>query len=221
MLITNTRDAYTWLFLRITSAQDDINIMECLLQTVSELQDWRVALVCGVVMLNPLFWNAASRFEYRTRVLSRTMGGPKRGVTFLAACILSLNYLRTTVFHKTINNHSVCPKIDNEFFDALGWLFVLAGGFLVVASYYRLGFFGTFNGDYFGILLDERITGFPFNVVDDPMYWGSLLVYLGMATSHASILGLVLTACIGVSYGIAMYFEEPFTADIYANKKVQ
>lgn len=186
---------------------------------MSELQDWRVAAVCGVVMMNPLFWYALSRLEYRTHVLSRMMGGPMRGVAFLAACVLFLNYLRTTLFHITINNHSVCPKIDNELFNALGWLLIGFGTILVLASFYRLGFFCTFNGDYFGILLDERVTGFPFNVVDDPMYWGSALVYLGLAIKHASILGFLLTACIGLSYGICVHFEEPFTARIYANKK--
>ena len=90
---------------------------------------------------------------------------------------------------------------------------------MVLASSYRLGFFCTFHGDYFGILLDERITGFPFNVVDDPMYWGSALIYLGLAIKHASILGLFLTVCIGLSYGISSYFEEPFTARIYAAHK--
>ena len=73
-------------------------------------------------------------------------------------------------------------------------------------------------GDYFGVLLSERVTGFPFNIVDDPMYWGSSLVYLGIALNHASVVGLLLTACIGLSYVIGMYFEEPFTAKIYTEK---
>lgn len=71
-------------------------------------------------------------------------------------------------------------------------------------------------GDYFGILLKERVTGFPFNVVEDPMYVGSALVYLGMALLHGSLIGVLLTCCIGLSYVIAVLFEEPFTARIYA-----
>jgi methylene-fatty-acyl-phospholipid synthase len=36
-------------------------------------------------------------------------------------------------------------------------------------------------GDYCDILMDEKVTGFPFNVVDNPMYNGSTMVFLGIA----------------------------------------
>lgn len=36
-------------------------------------------------------------------------------------------------------------------------------------------------GDYFGILMDERVTSFPFSVNDDPMYNGTVLIFLGTA----------------------------------------
>ena len=71
-------------------------------------------------------------------------------------------------------------------------------------------------GDYFGILLKERVTGFPFNVVEDPMYVGSAMVYLGLALVYGSLIGILLTCCIGLSYVIAVLFEEPFTSKIYA-----
>lgn len=38
-----------------------------------------------------------------------------------------------------------------------------------------------FAGDYFGILLDEKVTVFPFNIMENPMYWGSTANYLGLA----------------------------------------
>lgn len=41
-------------------------------------------------------------------------------------------------------------------------------------------FYG-FPGDYFGILMDEKVTGFPFNITENPMYWGSTANYLGLA----------------------------------------
>lgn len=37
------------------------------------------------------------------------------------------------------------------------------------------------TGDYFGILKEARVTTFPFNIVDNPMYWGSTANYLGWA----------------------------------------
>lgn len=175
-------------------------------------------LVCGVVMLNPLFWNVLSRLEYRTHVVSKVAGGPRRGVVLLALGILSFNYLRTALFHKVIDNHITCAPMQNTFFSALGYLLVAVGAIFVISSSYQLGFFCSFMGDYFGILLEEKVTNFPFNVVDDPMYVGSALVYLGLSFQYASVVGIILTVCIAFSYAIALLFEQPFTAQIYASK---
>ncbi|KAK4813388.1 hypothetical protein QYF61_004725 [Mycteria americana] len=35
------------------------------------------------------------------------------------------------------------------------------------------------EGDYFGILMEAKVTSFPFSILDNPMYWGSTAVYLG------------------------------------------
>ena len=195
----------------------------CVHQSLSELLEWKTLLVCGIVMLNPLFWNVVSRLEYRTHLLTNTLGSPKRGVTLLAICILSLNSVRTTLFHTTIDRHTTCTSMQNEIFHALGYLLVAIGSVFVITSAYRLGFYCSFMGDYFGILLKERVTGFPFNVVEDPMYVGSAMVYFGLALLHGSLIGILLTCCIGLSYAIAVLFEEPFTSKIYAesNSKTQ
>ena len=193
-----------------------MDAMPCLQQTFSELMEWKTLLLCGIVMLNPLFWNVVSRIEYRTHLLTRLLGSPKRGVVLLAMCILSLNTVRTTIFHTTIDTHATCTSMQNEVFIALGYLLIAVGSVFVVSSAYRLGFYCSFMGDYFGILLKERVTGFPFNVVEDPMYVGSALVYLGLALLYGSLIGIVLTCCIGLSYVIAVLFEEPFTTRIYS-----
>ena len=106
--------------------------------------------------------------------------------------------------------------MQNEVFIALAYLLIAIGSVFVIASGYRLGFYCSFMGDYFGILLKERVTGFPFNIVEDPMYVGSALVYLGLALMYGSLVGILLTGCIGLSYVIAVLFEEPFTTQIYA-----
>ena len=36
-------------------------------------------------------------------------------------------------------------------------------------------------GDYFGILMEKKVTHFPFNVIDNPMYWGSTIIFGGTA----------------------------------------
>lgn len=190
--------------------------MESLAQTVQDFVHNKKALTaCVIVMINPLFWNLVSRFEYKTRAVSSTLGGPKRGCTALAICILSLNYVRTTMFHTTVDEYGMWEPLHNEFVESLGYVTVVIGAILVISSSWRLGFFCSFMGDYFGILLKSKVTGFPFNVVSDPMYVGSALVYLGLALQHASVVGLILTACIGISYAIAVQFEGPFTTKIY------
>ena len=191
---------------------------DCLAEIVPSMLEWKTVLACGAVMLNPLFWNVISRLEYRTHVVSRVAGGPRRGVALLALGIVSFNYLRTTLFHKVVDNHATCAPMQNNVFDMLGYVFVVIGAVLVVSSSYRLGFFCSFMGDYFGILLEEKVTNFPFNVFDDPMYVGSTLVYLGFSFQHASVVGMILTGCIALSYAIAILFEQPFTAQIYKNK---
>ena len=42
-----------------------------------------------------------------------------------------------------------------------GYLVVAAGAVLVVASAWKLGFFVSFMGDYFGLLLSDKVTKIP------------------------------------------------------------
>jgi len=55
------------------------------------------------------------------------------------------------------------------------------GQLFVVTSTWALGITGTFLGDYFGILMDHRVEGFPFNILRDPMYVGSTMCFAATA----------------------------------------
>lgn len=57
----------------------------------------------------------------------------------------------------------------------------IVGQTFVVTSTWALGITGTFLGDYFGILMDHRVEGFPFNVLMDPMYVGSTMCFAAAA----------------------------------------
>jgi methylene-fatty-acyl-phospholipid synthase len=63
----------------------------------------------------------------------------------------------------------------------LSWIIFGTGNFLVTAAYFRLGFWGTFYGDYFSIFQENRVTGFPFNTLENPMYWGAKMCFVGAA----------------------------------------
>lgn len=95
---------------------------------------------------------------------------------------------------------------------------VLAGNVLVISSTWALGITGTFLGDYFGILMDDIVTGFPFNVTDAPMYHGSTMSFLGVALYYAKPAGIFITAWVFLVYNIALRYENPFTSEIYAKR---
>lgn len=82
------------------------------------------------------------------------------------------------------------------------------GNILVLSSMYALGVTGTYLGDYFGILMDDRVTGFPFNITDNPMYYGSFLSFLGTALWFSKPAGILLSLVVLVMYLIALRFEE-------------
>lgn len=83
---------------------------------------------------------------------------------------------------------------------------------------WALGITGTYLGDYFGILMDEIVTGFPFNVSASPMYYGSTMSFLGSALWFGKPAGLALTVLVFLVYKVALAFEDPFTAGIYAER---
>lgn len=73
---------------------------------------------------------------------------------------------------------------------------------------WALGITGTYLGDYFGILMDAPVTGFPFNVSGAPMYWGSTLSFLGVALHKGKVAGLLLTLEVFAMYWFALKWEE-------------
>jgi methylene-fatty-acyl-phospholipid synthase len=84
---------------------------------------------------------------------------------------------------------------------------------------WALGITGTYLGDYFGILMDDIVTGFPFNIMASPMYYGSTMSFLGTAILFGKPAGILLTAEVLAVYLIALRFEDPFTAEIYAKRE--
>lgn len=85
-------------------------------------------------------------------------------------------------------------------------LFV-SGQVFVVTSMWALGVTGTYLGDYCGILMTSRVTGFPFNVLNDPMYVGSTMAFLGTALWYESPAGIALSALVWIVYVVALKYE--------------
>jgi phosphatidylethanolamine N-methyltransferase len=66
--------------------------------------------------------------------------------------------------------------------------------------------------------MDDIVTGFPFNVTEAPMYWGSTCSFFGTAILYGKPAGFLLTAWVWVVYKVALAYENPFTAGIYAKR---
>jgi hypothetical protein len=93
----------------------------------------------------------------------------------------------------------------------------------------RFSILGTFLGDYFGILMDHKVEGFPFNILSDPMYDGSTMCFAATALWYIKLMtsvprscahwyldlvcrcgrpaGLFVTAFVYIVYGVALALE--------------
>ncbi|KAF8512563.1 hypothetical protein JB92DRAFT_3088842 [Gautieria morchelliformis] len=60
--------------------------------------------------------------------------------------------------------------------------------------------------------------GFPFNVVEKPMYIGSTLCFAAGALWYEKPAGLLITAYVYIVYSFALRYEGPFTEMIYASR---
>ena len=105
-----------------------------------------------------------------------------------------------------------------QYTDIVGWALIGVGGTLVLTSMYALGITGTYLGDYFGILMDEPVTGFPFNVSGAPMYVGSAFSFVGTALRYKCPAGFALSALVWICYSVALRYEDPFTEMIYKKR---
>ncbi|WPG99214.1 phospholipid methyltransferase-domain-containing protein [Acrodontium crateriforme] len=171
------------------------------------------------IVFNPLFWNIAARSEYHQKTLTNLAGGNARlGCYGLAVTIFSLGIFRDFLYERALRAQPTHALLASPISQALAIALVASGNVLVFSSMWALGVTGTYLGDYFGILMDEMVTGFPFNVTASPMYWGSTMSFLGTALWFGKPAGVALTAVVFVTYHIALRFEDPFTAGIYAKR---
>ncbi|OMJ24547.1 Phosphatidyl-N-methylethanolamine N-methyltransferase [Smittium culicis] len=178
-----------------------------------------VLISAASIAFNPLFWNLVARLEYNTSKLTKLFGGAKQGCYVLGATIILLGFLRDYLFKIAVAQHSSLPANASYFSlsSIIALLLLGVGNILVISSTYALGFTGTYLGDYFGILMSERVVSFPFNLVEHPMYLGSTLNFLGVAIYYRSPVGLLLTSWVAVCYMIASKYEFQFTNMIYSN----
>ena len=127
----------------------------------------------------------------------------------------------TASFERALSVQPTCTVLLHPAVKAFAALLFAAGLLFVLSSILALGITGTFLGDYFGILMDHKVTSFPFNVIADPMYWGSAANFVAVSLWYGKPAGLLLSVLVIVVYKVALLFEGPFTEMIYreASKK--
>ncbi|KAI9829837.1 MAG: Phosphatidyl-N-methylethanolamine N-methyltransferase [Phylliscum demangeonii] len=172
------------------------------------------------IAFNPLFWNFAARQEYRRKTLSSAFGGNSRLACYvLAGMIFALGLFRDMLYERALRHQPTLALLqDNTLVQAVAYALIVSGNVLVLSSMYALGVTGTYLGDYFGILMPQPVTSFPFNITTAPMYHGSTMSFLGTALLYAKPAGFLLTAEVYVLYWLALRLEDPFTAEIYAKR---
>lgn len=146
-----------------------------------------------------------TKTEYKTHFMTKAFGSPYYGCYALAVIIFVLGIIRDSFYKAALDDQPLYPPLHQP---ALGVVLFLTGNVLVLSSMYALGVTGTYLGDYFGILMEEKVEGFPFNVTGAPMYWGSTLSFLGTALYKGRTAGVLLTLEVFVMYLIALQFEE-------------
>eukprot|EP00741_Cyanophora_paradoxa_P024465 tig00022075_g23622.t1 len=176
---------------------------------------WECAIV---VVLCPLIWNAIARFEYKTRAITRAVGSRYTGCYLLATWIFCFSLYRDYKFKEAIDPQPPAAAFDNALVKLLAVALYCFGLVMVLSSMWVLGVTGTYLGDYFGILMDAKVEGFPFNVMNNPMYNGSSILFLSHALWTAKPMGAILAGWVFIVYRFAIIFEGSFTSYIYANR---
>ncbi|EDP44474.1 hypothetical protein MGL_0956 [Malassezia globosa CBS 7966] len=168
------------------------------------------------ILFNPTFWNIVAQNEYRNKSITRLLGGRRYlGCYLLAFTIFTLGILRDHLYQRALEEQPVHTMLMHPAVRVLAVVLIASGTVFVLSSMWMLGITGTYLGDYFGILMDHMVTGFPFSVLNDPMYVGSTLNFVGVALWYARPSGLLLSVLVWVTYRVALCFESPFTANIY------
>ncbi|KAK1221583.1 Phosphatidyl-N-methylethanolamine N-methyltransferase [Marasmius sp. AFHP31] len=194
--------------------------------------DWKTAvdtskpslwIALGAITFNPLAWNIVARNEYRNKTITRIFGGNARyGCYFLAVMIFSFGILRDSLYRRALMEQPKAHMLSEPYATYVPYALIGLGQVFVITSTWALGITGTFLGDYFGILMDHRVEGFPFNVLRDPMYVGSTMSFVGGAFLVQRPAGLIVALYVYIVYMIALRYEGqvflPFTDMIYSRR---
>jgi phosphatidylethanolamine N-methyltransferase len=187
-----------------------------------DFTDFYFILSATMIIICPITWNLIARFEFHTKYFSKLAGDNILAADIFAHILIEMGIFRNWIFkHQCKNQRQL--EISEEYnllLIIISYFLVSIGFFIVCMSFYRLGIHGIYYADYFGILMKEKVTSFPYNVLDNPLYVGSNTVFLGTTLLYKSPSGLLLTILVWIMYRFASILENPMTDLIYSPENI-
>eukprot|EP00045_Choanoeca_perplexa_P023000 m.11593 g.11593 ORF g.11593 m.11593 type:complete len:250 (-) comp9851_c0_seq1:100-849(-) len=177
-----------------------------------------------VTLASPVFWNLIPR--YLGEPMIKAFGSRRIAMLIFALYVMVTSFYREVVFVDAIEEDPVKTFAMFKSLDAftldlvtdkLGWAVTVFGLVLSSSAMYRLGIFGTYMGEFFGVMLKEKITSFPFSHFNNPMYLGSSLFHVGLALQAQSPVGAALALWVFYTYYLAGAYEGPLMQTMYAS----
>jgi len=190
------------------------------LSNLIDLSKPSLYIALASIAFNPTFWNIVAQNEYHNRTITKLFGGNSLyGCYALAVTIFVLGIIRDTLYTRALQDQPKLYLFSTSFFQSLAAFLFASGQILVLTSTYALGITGTYLGDYFGILMKDRVETFPFSVLRDPMYVGSTMCFFGGALWYARPAGIFISIFVWIAYMVALRYEGPFTDRIYSERE--
>lgn len=176
-----------------------------------------------MIIICPITWNLVARWEFHTKIFTRMAGDNRLAADIFAHVLIEMGILRNYLYSRALQN---LPQFDIQTestryaLTLLAYVFITYGLFLDFMSFYRLGIHGIYYADYFGILMSEKVTAFPYNFLDNPLYVGSTFLFFGTALLYKSFYGILLSCLAVFMYFLASKLENPMTELIYSESNI-
>lgn len=186
------------------------------------IYDGKLIIAAFMIIICPITWNLVARLEFHTKIFSNLAGDNKLAADVFAYVLIEMGFVRNYLYTNCLKNQPQMEFSENVELMLLlaSYLIISSGVILNIGSFYRLGIPGIYYADYFGLLMTEKVTAFPYNVLDNPLYVGSTLIFFGTATLYKSATGILLTLLVWVMYKFASLLENPMTDLIYSPENI-
>ena len=179
--------------------------------------------IIGILMIVicPITWNLVARYEFYTKKITKICGNNNLlAADIFAHILIEMGIFRNYMFTRTMNNtpHMEFFETTEMFITIISSILIACSVFIVAGSYWQLGIHGIYYADYFGILMDEKVTEFPYNILENPLYIGSQSLFFSLALYNRSPTGIFMFVVASIMYRVASFLENPMTDLIYSEE---